>query len=139
MELLAARQETAINAQLAGVLPGDPPKMNLVIHATGRNGTKRRLTRQVSILDHSLFARLKQEASTGDYLHATVVSEYRETGSVTYLTDFNLTDPKQAPDVETVVSVPKNGTVGSVSNSGRDDIRQITLPSARDPETKVKY
>ena len=129
MESLAARQETTINAQLVGILPGDPPRVNLVIHATGRNGTKRRFTRQVSIPDSTLFARLKQEASAGDYLCATVVSEYHETGSVSYLTDF-----KRVLNVETA-SVPKNGAVNIV----RDDIRQIASHPAQDPKTKIKH
>ena len=135
MESLAAKQETTINAQFVGVTPGDPPRVNLVIHATGRNGTRRRLTRQVSIPDSTLFARLKHEASAGDYLRATVVSEYRETGSVTYLTDFS-----QVPDVETMVSVSKNGTVGSVSNDvAQITITQVILPSAQDQKTKIKH
>ncbi len=122
MRALGEKQETTINAQLVGVSPSDPPRVSLVIYASGRNGTKRRFTRQVSIPDSTLFARLKQEASTGDYLCATVVSEYRETGSITYLTDFS-----QVPDVEKVVSTSKNGTANSVSNIVRNDTTQITL------------
>lgn len=138
MKSSAARQETTINAQLVGVLPGDPPKLNLVIHASGRNGTKRRLTRQILIPDSALFARLKQEASAGDYLRATVVSEYHETGSVTYLTDFS-----QVPDAEAVAPVPKNGTVSSVSNIVLDDVTQITTQITLSPagglKTKIKH
>jgi hypothetical protein len=134
MESSAAKRETTINAQLVGVLPGDLPKVNLLIHASGRNGTKRHFTRQVSIPDSALFARLKQESGVGDYLRATVVSEYRETGSVTYLTDFS-----QVPDVELTPIVRKRAVDTAPSDVVQITTTQTTLPSVRDPKTKIKY
>ncbi len=129
MEAYAERRETTINAQLVGILLGDPPRVNLVTHASGRNGTKRHFTRQVSIPDSNLFVRLKQEASVGDSLRVTVVSEYREAGSITYLTDF-----KKASDVEQEPTV-KNGTINIVPNA----ITPITIPLVRDSNAKVKH
>jgi len=128
MEAFAERRETTINAQLVGILPGDPPRVNLVTHASGRNGTKRHFTRQFSIPDGNLFVRLKQEVNVGDFLRVTVVSEYRETGSITYLTDF-----KKAPDVKQETAV-KNGTINIVQN----DVTHIAVPPAQDPMAKVK-
>ena len=61
----------------------------------------------------------------GGSLLVTVISECRETGSVTYLTDF-----KKAPDVEQETAA-KNGTINNVQN----EITEITVTHKKHDKT----
>ena len=129
MEVFTERRETTINARLVSILPGNPPRINWVTNASGRNGAKRHFTRQVSILDGDLSARLRQEASVGDSLRVTVASECCETGSVTYLIAF-----KRVLDVEQEMTVSNRGI-----DIIQSEIEQFTHPPVRDPKEKVKH
>lgn len=88
METALKTEEVTTTSQLVGILPGDPPKINLVDYVTGRNGIKRHFTHQVSVLDEDLFVRLQQEAKVGEQIRVTLVNEYHETKIVTYVADF---------------------------------------------------
>ena len=88
MEPFLEKEEATTTSQLVGILPGSPPKINLVDYGTGRNGIKRHVTQQVPVLDSDLFAKLEAEVNVGDYIRATTVNEYTETGSKVYLAQF---------------------------------------------------
>ena len=123
------KEEVTTTSQLVGIIPGDPPRLNLVDHASGRDGVKRHFTRQTPVRDEKLFAELTREVSIGDHFRATIVNEYRETGILTYLSDFNKLPPakQEAP--------AKNGP----SPMGHSEIKEIVgIPSVRTAKTRVK-
>ena len=88
MEPFIETEEVTTTSRLAGILPGNPPRLNLVDCTTGRNGTKRHMTQQVPVLDEKLFVRLQAEVKIGDYIRATTINEFTETGSRAYLAGF---------------------------------------------------
>lgn len=88
METALKTEEVTTTSQLVGIVPGDPPKINLVDCVTGRTGIKRHFTQQVSVLDKDLFVRLHQEAKIGEQIRVTLVNEYHKTKIVTYVADF---------------------------------------------------
>lgn len=92
MDTLLKSDKVTTTSQLAGIVPGNPPKVNLVDHATGRTGIKRHFAQQVPVPDKDLFARLQREVSVGDHIRVTIVNEYHGTKIVTYLADFHTTD-----------------------------------------------
>lgn len=102
METMLKREEVTTTSQLVGLLPGDPPKINLVDHATGRNGIERHFTQQVSVLDKDLFLSLQQEVSAGEHVRITIVNEYYKTKIVTYIADF-----------QKLINTASNGTNGT--------------------------
>jgi len=81
MEPFLEIEEVATTSKLAGILPGNPPQLNLVDDTTGRNGIKRHMTQQVPVLGEKLLARLQAEVKIGDYIRATTVNEFTEAGS----------------------------------------------------------
>lgn len=89
MQPFSKKEEVTTTSKLVGVLPGDPLKVNLVTHATGRDGSKRHFTRQVPVLDSYLSARFTAEVNVGDYVQVTTMNEYTEAGSKVYLTKFH--------------------------------------------------
>ncbi len=127
MEPFLKKEEITTTSQLVGTLPGDPPRVNLVDFATGRNGVKRHFTRQVPVLDKKLFARLQGEVAMGEHIRATVMSEYRETGSIVYLTNF-----QKANDTASSVTI-QTGRGSLVQNS----ITEIAAPSRRSAKVKA--
>lgn len=92
MDTLLKSDKVTTTSQLAGIVPGDPPKVNLVDHAIGRTGTKRHFAQQVSVPDKDLFARLQREVSVGDHIRVTIVNEYYQAKIVTYVADFHTAD-----------------------------------------------
>ena len=122
-------------SQLVGILPGDPPRLNLVDHATGRNGVKRHFAHQVPVLDESLFARLQAEVNIGDCIHATTVNEYTERGSRVYLADF-----------QKVNNTATNGT-GGMKNTAHDmsqfplamSVIEPVIEPVTQPKPKVRH
>ncbi len=130
MEPFLEREEATTTSQLVGILPGDPPRVNLVDYASGRSGVKRHFTQQVPVLDKDLLARLQAEVGVGDYIRATVVNEYTERGSRAYLAGF-----QKANDPATIGS---NGV-----KNGTRDMSQIPLATSvtkpiLQPKTKVR-
>ncbi len=117
MEPFLEREEATTTSQLVGILPGTPPKVNLVDYGTGRNGIKRHMTQQVPILDDKLFARLEAEVNIGDYICATTVNEYTEAGSRFYLAKFRRVD-----------TITPNGADGTKSKS--NGITQISTTTS---------
>lgn len=106
METMLKREEVATTSQLVGLLDGDPPRINLVDYATGRNGIKRHFTQQVSVLDENLFARLQREVKAGEHIRVTIVNEYYKTKIVTYVADFQKTintSPNETSGTETML------------------------------------
>jgi len=126
--LLLEREEATTTSRLIGILPGDPPRLNLVDYASGRDGVKRHMTRQVPVPNENLFARLGREVNVGDYIRATVVSEYRETGSIAYLSDFQKADGP-------FISAARNGN-GSHAHSA---ITEVAVHPKRATNTKMKH
>lgn len=114
METALKTEEVTTTSQLVGILPGDPPKVNLVDYVTGRNGIKRHFTQQVFVLDKDLFARLQQEANIGEQIRVTLVNEYHETKIVTYVADF-----------QKIANTAPNGTKGAKAKPL--DISQISI------------
>lgn len=106
-----------------------PPTVTCVHSGRDTRDMRRDFVQQVPVQDANLAHRALSELHQGDRVQVTIVNEWYEDRCVTYLSDF-----KRVPDAETV-AVPKNGAVIIVQG----DIRQVTLPSARDPKTKVKY
>ncbi len=128
MEPFLEREEATTVSQLVGILPGTPPRVNLVDYGTGRNGIKRHMTQQVPILDDTLFAKLEAEVNIGDYIRATTVNEYTESGSKVYLAEFQKINDTSA-----------NGT----KNENRD-LSQLPLTTSviepiLQPKQKVRH
>ncbi len=128
MEPFLEREESTTVSQLVGILPGTPPRVNLVDYGTGRNGIKRHMTQQVPILDDTLFAKLEAEVNIGDYIRATTVNEYTESGSKVYLAEFQKINDTSA-----------NGT----KNENRD-LSQLPLTTSviepiLQPKQKVRH
>ena len=128
MEPFVEKEEATTTSQLAGILSGDPPKVNLVNYGAGRNGVKRHLTQQVPVLDQNLFARLQREVKVGDHIRATVINEYRETGSVVYLADFHKSNE----------AVPSNITQNGKGSLITNVITEVKIPSRSNTKTKVR-
>ena len=105
MEPFSEKEEVTTTSRLAGILSGNPPRLNLVDYAAGRNGVKRHMTQQIPVLDADLFAKLQAEVEIGDQIRATTVYEYTESGSKAYLTGFQKIN-------ETVANGTKNGKRG---------------------------
>ncbi len=126
MEPFLEKEEATTTSQLVGILPGDPPKVNLVDYASGRNGVKRHFTQQVPILDENLFARLQAEVKIGDSIRATTVNEYTENGSRVYLAGF-----------QKVNDIATNGTNG-MKNSTHDMSQSPLATSVIEPVLQSK-
>lgn len=103
MEPFLEKEEVTTTSELAGILPGNPPRLNLVDYAMGRNGVKRHMTQQVPVLDADLFAKIQAEVKIGEQIRATTINEYTESGSQVYLAGFQKIN-------ETVANGAKNGT-----------------------------
>lgn len=128
MEPFLEREEATTTSRLVGILPGDPPRLNLVDHASGRDGVKRHFTQQVPVLDKDLFSRLQREVVVGDYIRSTVVNEYRETGSIAYLSDFQKANGP-------FTSAARNGN-GSHAHSA---IAEVAVHPEHATNTKTKH
>lgn len=127
METALKTDEVTTNSQLVGLLPGDPPKVNLVDYTTGRTGIKRHFAQQVSVLDKDLFARLQSEANIGEHIRVTLVNEYHKTKIVTYVKSFQKI-------VNTAPNGANNGTNGAKVT--HHDVSQIpTTTSTTEPVT----
>lgn len=122
-------EEVTTTSQLVGIIPGDPPRLNLVDHASGRNGVKRHFTRQTPVRDEKLFAELMREVSIGDHFRATTVNEYGEAGIQTYLSDF-----KKLPPAEQEAPA-KNGAFPLVHSESRE---MMVSPSVQDRKNESK-
>lgn len=129
MEAFLEREEAITTSQLVGILPGDPPMVNLVDYASGRNGAKRHIARQVPVPNGDLFARLQREVNVGDYIRASIVNEYRETGSLVYLANFQNVS-------EAAVNAVVPGTNGSLTY---DEITEVTAHSGRGTKSRVRH
>ncbi len=127
MEPFLEREEATTVSQLVGILPGAPPKVNLVDYGTGRNGIKRHMTQQVPVLDADLFARLQAEVKIGEQIRATTINEYTESGSKVYLADFKKMPAPKTNDT--------NGTINFTTNN----TTEIIVPPVRDEETIVRH
>ena len=110
-----------------------PPTLTCVHSGRDTRGIRRDFVQQVPVQDADLAHRVLLELHQGDRAQITVVNKWYEDRCDTYLFDF-----KRVPDVETVVSIPKNGAASSVSNIVRDDITQITLLPEQNSKAKVK-
>lgn len=122
------KEEATTTSKVVGITPGDPPRITLVDHVPGPRGVMRHFTQQVPIRDATLFQRLRVEVRTGDEIRATVVNEYSDLGSVTYLAGFTrVTDA--GPQI-----VVKSGA----ADMSRSDITQVAIPSARHAKAKAR-
>lgn len=88
MEPFLEKEEVTTTSRLVGILPGNPPRLNLVDYATGRDGVKRHMTQQVPVLDADLFTNLQAEVKIGEQIRATTINEYTEIGSRVYLAGY---------------------------------------------------
>ena len=75
---------------LLDILPG-ATRAILTGEETRFRGSKRLFTQKVPVLDAELFQRLQVEAQKGDPIEVTVVTEWRDDHSITYLSDFRAT------------------------------------------------
>ncbi len=100
MEPFSEKEEVTTTSRLVGILPGSPPRINLVDYGTGRNGVKRHMAQQVSVSDTDLFTRLQAEVKIGEQIRATTVNEFTATGSRAYLAGFQKLSEAAADDTE---------------------------------------
>ena len=100
MEPFSEKEEVTTTSKLVGILPGSPPRINLVDYASGRNGVKRHMTQQVPVLDADLFTKLQAEVKIGEQIRATTINEFTETGSSVYLAGFQKLSETAADDTE---------------------------------------
>lgn len=100
MEPFSEKEEVTTTSRLVGILPGSPPRINLVDYAAGRNGVKRHMTQQVPVLDADLFTKLQAEVEIGEQIRATTINEFTETGSRAYLAGFQKLSEIAAEDTE---------------------------------------
>ena len=128
MESFSEKEEVTTTSRLAGILPGDPPRLNLVDYASGRNGVKRHVTQQVPVFDADLFTRLQAEVAIGEYIRATTINEYTESGSKVYLAGF-----EKINDI--TVNSTKSENYDLIQFPLTTSVRESLLP----PKQKVRH
>lgn len=121
--------ESKASVMVSDILSGDVSSIRVEYLTTGASGIKRSIFRQIPVPDASLFARVQTELHKGDKIEITAVNEWYEDGYATRLTGF-----RKTADLN-----PKRPIANGAINIVQGDTRQITLPSARDPKTKIKH
>ncbi len=128
MEPFFEKEEVTTTSKLVGILPGNPPRLNLVDYASGRNGVKRHMTQQVPVLDADLFTKLQAEVKIGEQIRATTINEYTESGSKVYLAGFQkINDPAA------------NGTKNENRDLSRVPLTTSVIEPILQPKQKVRH
>ncbi len=128
MEPFLEKEEVTTTSRLVGILPGNPPRLNLVDYASGRNGVKRHMTQQVPVLDADLFTKIQAEVKIGEQIRATTINEYTESGSKVYLAGFQKINAPIA-----------NGTKNEKRDLSQLPLTTSVIEPIRQPKQKVRH
>jgi len=124
---------------VGGVASGEPPTVSVIYSTVGRGGVVRRIVRQLSVTDPSLFQRLKADVSRGDDIEVTVTTDWYDTGSVTALESFNKRSKEdQSARGSSTSSTSTTGTAVTTRRWSRDAVL-LEIVSRHEAGENVNY